>query len=200
MKVHGTEIMFVLHLKNITMNTLKHFKMKTLIGLFAVGLLITGCSKNEGCMDITATNYDSSAEHDNGSCVYDMITVETTNAESPVQSDCNAEFIGKWKFLYQTVDYYILPEDSLITSDTASSEMLKGDIEFFHDGSFDEEGLLGTWSLSPGCKKLTDGYDDYNYKVVWDVSVLNSTKLELTQRYDDENYYMAVKNSYERIN
>ncbi|MFK7756282.1 MAG: DUF4856 domain-containing protein [Flavobacteriales bacterium] len=34
------------------------------------GLLLTGCKKEEGCTDETATNYDADAEEDDGSCEF----------------------------------------------------------------------------------------------------------------------------------
>jgi hypothetical protein len=47
--------------------------MKTKIYLFSTLMIaasITSCSKKEGCTDATATNYDSAAESDDGSCTY----------------------------------------------------------------------------------------------------------------------------------
>jgi hypothetical protein len=50
-----------------------------LIGAITAGLL-TSCSKEEGCTDITATNYSADAEKDDGSCAYavDPIVTRTT--------------------------------------------------------------------------------------------------------------------------
>ncbi|MGR3218814.1 MAG: hypothetical protein ACUZ8H_03220 [Candidatus Anammoxibacter sp.] len=42
--------------------------MKKLI--FILSILITGCSKEEGCTDITADNWDVNADIDDGSCYY----------------------------------------------------------------------------------------------------------------------------------
>lgn len=42
-----------------------------IIGIFAaIGLMVTGCVKKEGCTDPNAINYDSSVTTDDGSCVY----------------------------------------------------------------------------------------------------------------------------------
>ncbi len=45
---------------------LKPFFLLTL----STGLLLTGCKKEEGCTDSTATNYDADAEEDDGTCEY----------------------------------------------------------------------------------------------------------------------------------
>ncbi|MBO7481345.1 MAG: hypothetical protein J6T63_04450 [Bacteroidales bacterium] len=42
--------------------------------LFAVGLLLAGCTKR-GCTDPTAKNYDESAKKDDGSCIYEPVSV-----------------------------------------------------------------------------------------------------------------------------
>jgi hypothetical protein len=54
--------------------------MKKLLFVMAVGAtLFMACSKNEGCMDANATNYDASAEEDDGSCTYtDTSNTDTT--------------------------------------------------------------------------------------------------------------------------
>ena len=52
---------------------------KSILKLLALVVLLTsvfyGCKEEEGCTDATALNYDSDAEKDDGSCIYD----ETTN-------------------------------------------------------------------------------------------------------------------------
>jgi hypothetical protein len=50
--------------------------------IFLVLITITSllsCSKKEGCTDSTATNFDSSAEKDNSSCIYKGNAVFWTN-------------------------------------------------------------------------------------------------------------------------
>lgn len=49
--------------------TEKFMKTKLLLILLCVGLILAGCRK-EGCTDSAATNYDSKAKKDDGSCVF----------------------------------------------------------------------------------------------------------------------------------
>ena len=51
--------------------------MKKISSLVMVGSMValtvlgTSCAKEQGCTDSTALNYDSNAEEDDGSCIYD---------------------------------------------------------------------------------------------------------------------------------
>ncbi|MCB9204037.1 MAG: hypothetical protein H6603_03570 [Flavobacteriales bacterium] len=45
-----------------------------IVGLAASIAILPSCNKKEGCTDPTASNYDSEAEEDNGSCTYDAAT------------------------------------------------------------------------------------------------------------------------------
>ncbi|MBL4667852.1 MAG: hypothetical protein JKY30_01140 [Flavobacteriales bacterium] len=50
------------------MKKVKQLLIAITIGFFAI--TTTSCSKEEGCTDITATNYDSEAGEDDGSCTF----------------------------------------------------------------------------------------------------------------------------------
>ena len=50
--------------------------MKKILYFFlVVSFIFTGCKKEEGCTDASATNYNADAEDDDGSCTYDIIGV-----------------------------------------------------------------------------------------------------------------------------
>ncbi|NQY10433.1 MAG: DUF1566 domain-containing protein [Flavobacteriales bacterium] len=51
---------------------------KILMIIIAASLVAVGCKKKEGCTDSTATNYDFTAEKDNGSCTYASTGTTTT--------------------------------------------------------------------------------------------------------------------------
>ncbi|MBG65722.1 MAG: hypothetical protein CMP73_03575 [Flavobacteriales bacterium] len=55
--------------------------MKKILYLFLVlPLLFSSCAKEEGCTDSQATNYNSDAEEDDGTCTYDITGVWTTTS------------------------------------------------------------------------------------------------------------------------
>lgn len=54
--------------------------MKTkyiLLSILAIGLATVSCKKEEGCTDVTATNYDADAEKDDGSCEFGPPSYDT---------------------------------------------------------------------------------------------------------------------------
>ena len=66
------------------MKITKTTKMKTLLNataaLLIFGTLLTSCTKNKGCTDPAATNFDVEATKDDGSCLYAEVTTENTTA------------------------------------------------------------------------------------------------------------------------
>lgn len=51
--------------------------IKTTLVILLCGLIFTSCSKEEGCTDPAATNFNVDAEKDDGSCVYPAEEIET---------------------------------------------------------------------------------------------------------------------------
>lgn len=61
--------------------------MKKIIFTLITGvILLAGCAKKEGCTDSKATNYDSAAEKDDGSCTFSTTIDTTTTTTTTVSS------------------------------------------------------------------------------------------------------------------
>ena len=76
---------------------MKTTNMKTLnsmvIATFLLGITLSSCSKNEGCTDPAANNFDIEATKDDGSCTYDAL-LEEEAAESHITFNFTHNFDG----------------------------------------------------------------------------------------------------------
>lgn len=66
----------------------------TAIGILLMGTLITSCSKDEGCTDPAASNFDVEALKDDGSCIYDDLTPPPEVQESNITFNFTHHFDG----------------------------------------------------------------------------------------------------------
>ena len=76
--------------------------MKKLIYTFlAISIIFSACKKEEGCTDPIAINYDSSAEENDGSCIYAIGCTDTV----AINYDPNS-IVDDGSCLYQCTDPY----------------------------------------------------------------------------------------------
>ena len=192
--------MFVLQI-NQKLKSQKIFKMKNLIGLLIIGLLAGSCTKEEGCKDSNAVNFDSMAEKDNGTCIYDTPITEPVQAvEStvPITNNCDEYLFGKWEFQYALYKTYMVASDSLVETITLTSDMIDGDVEFFRNGTYQDSEGTGSWDLTSDCKTFTDNYDG-TFSEEWEIYSLTSAELQLNNIYIDEVYYVTMETFYEKL-
>ena len=78
---------------NTKMNTTKKLSI-AVIALFATATIFTSCSKQEGCTDPAATNFDVEAEKDDGSCKYEEVKEEETAMTSTITFNFSHHFDG----------------------------------------------------------------------------------------------------------
>jgi hypothetical protein len=77
-------------MKKINMTILS----KTAIIALFIGSVLTSCSKEEGCTNPAATNFNLEAEKDNGTCVYAVTTEEEENSEAHITFNFTHHFDG----------------------------------------------------------------------------------------------------------
>lgn len=58
------------------------------------GVLFTSCSKEEGCTDPAATNFNIEAETDDGSCIYEEVEEPTADTTASITLNFNHHFDG----------------------------------------------------------------------------------------------------------
>ena len=148
-------------------------KQKILFILF-FSLTFYSCSKKEGCIDITAVNYDISADTDDGSCVYngcfDPLSVNYTPNPIP-NSDLDTVCLSLNKtwiadsYIVNGVQYITNSSITLIYAATSSTE-----------GSYQMSG-----TSHQGYSLVEDG--TYSYDL---------DNLNMSHTFDGNTYYLSV--------
>lgn len=124
---------------------------KPLFAIISVFVLLVACKKQEGCTYTTATNYDSLAEYDDGSCVFvidDSCSYSTAYIEGTAVSSFTAP--DNSVITESGIHQIVIPNaegcDSIITIDltitppAAIGDFRDGGIVFWLDGN--DGGLL----------------------------------------------------------
>ena len=136
---------------------------KLLLILLCLPLLFGSCKKEEGCTDPVATNYNSDAESDDGSCNYGIVGIWT-----PYEIEITYSQTGN------TISF-----DTAYTL-TPSQAEIEGNIEFTNLGTFitTSDGYLETdnYTTSGSTVTIIDGSSGY----VNGVATFSVTKTNLS--------------------
>ena len=161
---------------------------KTLSILFAVSIVFTACEKEEeittptvinGCMDAIATNYDSTATNDDGTCMFSIV--------------------GTWSPTSAAVDYSVTMAgvtlmDTSYTTTPSDPDFEFTDIIFTADGNVTMDGETSTYTDSGSALTITES-DGESQTVSYTVTstemviIINETETE------DENGMTLISTS-----
>ena len=137
--------------------------MKKTIYIFTViSLIFVSCTKEEGCTDPVAANYNSDAENDDGSCVFDLVGVW-----SPESVDYNisvaATLAGQTIYSMDT-SYTSTPQDT--------SWDIEGNMEFTSSGTLITSDETQNYTTSGNTLTITDS-DGEESEATYTVSKTN---------------------------
>ena len=183
-------------------------------------MMASSCKKEQGCMDSSATNYDSEAEEDDGSCTYADTTStggDTTSTGGDTTSIGNGggttvpeiTFKAKWFLTESNSQSYL---DGTLYSTYEYTNINDTYVEYKEDGSFDSaydytlktwvastgnttstnvSGVLtGTYSYNETAGTFTTTADGYTYE--YTIEELTATSLETKSVFDDGSGYTST--------
>jgi len=188
-------------------------KTKLLIGacLSMALMMASSCKKEQGCMDSSATNYDSEAEEDDGSCTY-ADTTSTGNGSGSADTTSTGNgggttvpeitFKAKWFLTESDSETYL---NGTLYSTYEYTNINNTYVEYKEDGSFDSayDYTLKTWFASTGNTTSTNvsgvstGTYSYNetagtftttadgYTYEYTIEELTATSLETKNVFDN---------------
>jgi hypothetical protein len=155
--------------------------MKTAILLFSIMIVGVGCSKKEGCTDRNATNYESDAEKDNGSCNYPRQQIIGSYNSVTITENGGGSWLPGLNIISgsNTADVYFIfnpvcPVSSDTIKGTISSNVItipfqeKSDVNHIYNYSGSGTFSTGSFNLSLN-KEYTagpNGTGTYSYTII----------------------------------
>ena len=167
--------------------------MKKLLYTFlAVSFIFTSCKKEEGCTDAIATNYNSDAEDDDGSCNYSIVGIWEPNSIS-VNSIYTVSIAGQTIQSFDT-SYTMTPEEA----------EMEGNIQFTSDGNVittndDGETETDTYTTSGNTFTVVSSDDSGDSEIQNGTFTVTKTTLSFTISESDSSTDdgMLIENSYD---
>lgn len=147
----------------------------------AMSLIFVSCTKEEGCTDPVAANYNSDAENDDGSCVFDLVGVWIPESVD-YNINVTATLAGQTIYSMDT-SYTSTPQDT--------SWDIEGNMEFTSSGTLITSDDTQNYTTSGNTLTITES-DGEESEAIYTVSKSN---LSLTiVDSDTETDMMGVTN------
>ena len=147
----------------------------------AMSLIFVSCTKEEGCTDPVAANYNSDAENDDGSCVFDLVGVWIPESVD-YNINVTATLAGQTIYSMDT-SYTSTPQDT--------SWDIEGNMEFTSSGTLITSDDTQNYTTSGNTLTITESDGEEN-EATYTVSKSN---LSLTiVDFDTETDMMGVTN------
>ena len=154
---------------------------KTIYIFMAMSLIFVSCTKEEGCTDPVAANYNSDAENDDGSCVFDLVGVWIPESVD-YNINVTATLAGQTIYSMDT-SYTSTPQDT--------SWDIEGNMEFTSSGTLITSDDTQNYTTSGNTLTITES-DGEESEAIYTVSKSN---LSLTiVDSDTETDMMGVTN------
>ena len=170
--------------------------MKKILTIVLLATFFIACNK-EGCTDPTATNYNSDASTDDGTCTIEGCTDPNAvnyNSNANVSTNCLYDQVGSWTSTKQDYEISSLaiylgdtivdtnytevtPSDSLdpIGIDFKASGMV---IEYYMDGEIDSTS--STWTMSNNSISLIENDGSSSDTTILNIESVTSDFMRLT--------------------
>ena len=165
---------------------------KTLYILLAALFTLTACKKEQGCMDAIATNYNSDAEEDDNSCIYNLIGGSWLTISTQEEGSVSATMMGVTVF-----------DSSWTNIETDSLEPYR--LKFNSDGSaqsyLSDESIEETlnWSQSGNQLTITDSDSSFTLTVL-SVDDKNSSLLMSFSETDNDDGMIVTYSIQQTLN
>ena len=167
--------------------------MKNFIYLFVVVTIIfSSCTKEEGCTDSLAINFNVDAENDDGSCEYGVVGGEWVTQSITTSGSMTVSLAGI-TMLDSTINYTETNPDSL-----EPYKLIFNENSSYLEYDYSNNAVGGgTWSTSGNELIINTLYDGADTTLVLTVNSLNKNNVSLSLNLSESSSEMGMTISYD---